>query len=80
MHAPDIGAVFKGFPLMKVLVTPPLPAANVAAYLNARVLARLLRIRLAARVEPEDAQARDRIHHAGTSESTNASFWILHAR
>ncbi|HYZ16466.1 MAG TPA: hypothetical protein VE591_08700 [Candidatus Acidoferrum sp.] len=66
---------------MKVLVTPRPNAVELIPRLGARVaLARLFRTRFAARAQRREAQMRDRIHHAEPAQSTNASFWILHAR
>lgn len=68
---------------MKVFATPRLDAAHLTSYLRARAVARLARAAdraAAVRVERDDSQARDRVHHAEDAESMHTSFWILHAR
>jgi hypothetical protein len=69
---------------MKVFVTPRLDAVHLTSYFRARAAARLARAvdrAAAVRVEREDPQTCDRIHHADDdAESTHTSFWILHAR
>lgn len=67
---------------MKVFATPRLDAAILTSYFRARALARMSRAakRDAVRDQARDVQVRDRIDQSDPAASTNASFWILHAR